>query len=132
MTSTDLSHDPYVAAFPELAPFWQAAAGGALLLPYCQDCGRTHWHPRAFCPECGSDRLRWQPAAGTATLHTFSAIHRGQAPVYVLAYVQLDEGPLAMTNIVGADAADLYIGMRLRVAFRQTPEGRHAPVFEPM
>ena len=131
MTSSDFPADPYVAAFPELACFWQATARGILLLPYCQECRQTHWHPRAFCPHCGGEQLHWKPASGNATLHTFSIIYRAREPSYVLAYVQLDEGPLALSNIVGADAAGLRIGMRLRVAFRQTSEGRHAPVFEP-
>lgn len=132
MTSTEIPQDPYVAAFPELSPFWQAAARGTLLLPYCQECSQTHWHPRAFCPHCGSDQLHWQPASGASTLHTFSVIHKAREPSYVLAYVRLDEGPLALTNIVGANTDDLCIGMPLRVAFRQTNEGRHAPVFEPI
>lgn len=97
---------------------------------------RPSGRPRPAAPCCCrtariAARRTGTPATGAATLHTFSVIHRGQAPAYVLAYAQLDEGPLVMTNIVGAEAAALCIGMRLRVAFRQTPEGRHAPVFEP-
>jgi len=131
MNPAELLDDPYVAAFPELARFWQAAARGTLLLPYCQDCGQTHWHPRAGCPWCRSDRLRWQAASGAASLHTFSVMGKPPGSTYVLAYVRLQEGPLVLTNVVRADPTQLRIDMPLKVAFRQTPQGRHAPVFEP-
>lgn len=121
-------NDPYVEAFPEIRPFWDAAARGELLLPRCRGCSQTHWHPRAQCPFCRSTDIRWFTASGRGTLHTWTVIHRPDS-TYVLAYAKLDEGPLVMTNIVDADAATLQVGLSLRVAFRATKEGRMAPVF---
>lgn len=125
-----LAGDPYVAAFPENRPFWEAAEQGRLLLPHCASCGQFHWHPRPRCPYCRSDAVRWEQAGGEGVLHTYTVIRRPGA-CYVLAYVQVTEGPLLMTNIVDADPEHLHIGMVVRCGFRTTAEGRHAPVFRP-
>lgn len=130
MNTSTLSSDPYVAAFPELLPFWEAAARGVLLLPRCRACGQVHWHPRAQCPACRCDDLAWIEATGGGVLHTFTLVRR-PGETTLLAYVRIDEGPLLLTNIVGADADALHIGMALQVDFRTTPEGRTAPVFRP-
>ncbi|WP_326538600.1 Zn-ribbon domain-containing OB-fold protein [Pseudorhodoferax sp.] len=130
MNEPSLQSDPYAAAFPELLPFWEATARGVLLLPRCRACGQVHWHPRAQCPECRSDDLAWTESKGSGTLHTFTVVRRPGENT-LLAYVRLDEGPLLMTNIVGAQADALRIGMPVQVDFRATAEGRVAPVFRP-
>ena len=44
---------------------------------------------------------------------------------FVLAYVELDEGPRVMTNVVEADAADLAVGLPVDVVFHDgSGEGR--------
>lgn len=122
--------DPYVAAFPENREFWVAAAEGRLLLKTCDDCGRTHWYPRAVCPLCGSERLRWVQASGRGTLYAFSPARRTE-PQYTLAYVTLDEGPTLMTNIVGAAPETLRVGQSVSVRFQSSDEGRMMPFFTP-
>ena len=49
----------------------------------------------------------------------------------VMAIVDLQEGPRAMTNIVDCEFDDLQIGMPLEVAFRQISEEYTLPVFKP-
>ena len=124
-------HDPFVAAFPETRAFWTAAAEGRLMLPVCEDCGRAHWYPRALCPLCASEKLRWTPASGRGTVHAFSPARRAE-PQYVLAYVTLDEGPTLMTNLVGAPIDAWSIGQAVQVRFQPSTEGRMMPFFEPV
>ncbi len=50
---------------------------------------------------------------------------------YVLAYVELDEGPRIMTNIVQAGEEDLAVGMPVQVVFHDTGEGSALPRFRP-
>lgn len=127
--AADLTTDPYVAAFPETAPFWEASRKGMLVLPWCEDCGRCHWHPRSFCPLCGASRLVWRTSSGRGQLYSFSVDRKSAEPI-VVAYVVLEEGPMLMTNIVGTASAALKIGVAVQVRFRAAPEGRMAPVFE--
>ncbi|MFF0272018.1 MULTISPECIES: Zn-ribbon domain-containing OB-fold protein [unclassified Streptomyces] len=124
--------DPETDAFTR--PYWDAAAGGHLLLRRCAACGRAHHYPREFCPHCWSEDVVWERASGRATLYTWSVVHRNDLPPfgervpYVAAVVDLAEGPRMMTAVVDVPEAELRIGMALRVAFR--PEGEATvPVF---
>jgi uncharacterized protein len=106
----------------ETAPFWDACAEGRLVLPRCDSCGEHIWYPRLFCPFCGSTSVTYVEVSGRGTVYTFSVMRRGDgayrdhAP-YVLAYVQLDEGPTMLTNIVDVDPELVHIGQRVRVTF---------------
>lgn len=122
--------DPYVEAFPETAVFWAAAEQGVLLLPVCGRCTQCHWPPRSLCPCCGAGDVGHVRASGAATLYSYS-IDRKNPALPVVAYVQLEEGPLLITNIEGVEPDVLRIGLPLRVSFRQAPEGRRIPVFSP-
>jgi hypothetical protein len=121
---------------PETKEFWDATTRGRLLLKRCLDCGSVIWYPRAICPECASLRTEWFESSGRGRLYSYTVNHRGQAAYaaaepYVLAYVQLDEGPRMMTNVVGADAADLAVGLPVEVEFHDTGEGAALPRFRP-
>jgi hypothetical protein len=43
-----------------------------------------------------------------------------QAPVYVLAYVQLAEGPRVLTNVVDIDPDDVRVDLPVRAVFHRT------------
>ena len=123
----------------EIKQFWDATAEGRLLLPRCQDCQAVIWFPRPFCPECASTRVDWFQASGRGTVYSYTVNRRGgadlpeyrNAGVYVLAYVELEEGPRLMTNIVDCDPESLAVGLPVRVAFRELTEEWSAPVFRP-
>jgi uncharacterized OB-fold protein len=128
---------PYV--LPEVKPFWDATAEGRLVLPQCVECDTLVWYPRPFCPSCGSLKVSWVPASGRGTVYSFTVNRRGQADlpayrdagVYVLAYVELDEGPRVMTNIVDCDPDQVKIGQLVEVVFHDTGQGNALPRFRP-
>lgn len=121
-------HRQAVLAHPSSRPFWDAAGEGRLLLPRCDDCGAHHWYPRRFCPACQGTRVRWTDSPGTARLHACTRLARDpDAPV--VAYVELDEGPLMLSNVVGDALEALRIGDRLRAEFLALDNGLHVPVF---
>lgn len=127
---------------PETAPFWDATARGELLVKQCEDCASLIWYPRSVCPECGSPRTRWQPVSGRGRVYSYTVNHRGEGPYwdrapYVLAYVELDEGPRLMTNIVAPDDGKLddsvlAVGLPVEVTFHDTGEGSALPRFRPL
>jgi hypothetical protein len=51
---------------------------------------------------------------------------------YVVALVDLDEGPRMMTNIVDCDADSVAIGQRVAVDFAEEVEGVALPFFHPI
>jgi len=122
--------DTYAMSYPETHAFWEASASGRFLVKTCQTCNKAHWYPRIVCPLCGGSETDWQEASGNATLFSYSLMEKADPP-YALAWVELEEGPIMITNIVDCDFSQLKIGQALKVRFRQCPEGRYMPVFLP-
>jgi uncharacterized protein len=121
---------------PETETFWQATAAGRFLLQRCASCGRSVWYPRFVCPNCHDTDLRWEEASGRGTVHSMTVTSRGileysGAGRYVLALVELDEGPKMLTNVVECDPADVFIGQRVEVVFHDTGTGSALPRFRP-
>lgn len=126
---------PYVS--PETKPFWSAAKEGRLLLPFCATCDVAIWYPKAFCGACGSLSVDWRDASGNATIYSFSQVCRGEGAYrdvtsFILALVDLDEGPRVLTNIVDADPSTIAIGQRVEVVFHAAGEDAALPRFTPM
>jgi len=115
---------------PETAPFWAAAAEGRLALRWCRDCARHHYYPRSICPLCLGEQTEWRTASGGGRIHAWSVMRRAPVP-YAVAYVELDEGPLMLTNIVNCDLDALRVGQRVRLTFEPFAGGA-LPVFEPV
>ena len=121
---------------PETKPFWDATSQARLLVKRCDDCQSLIWYPRAICPECSSLRTSWLQVSGWGRIYSYTVNHRGAGPYqacgpYVLAYVELDEGPRMMTNIVETDDRGLAVGMPVEVVFHDTGEGSALPRFRP-
>lgn len=109
-------------------PFWDACCEGRLVMQACEDCGELAFYPVRMCPHCGGGRLDWQEVSGRARIHSLTVVMRPSAPVfaesvpYVVALVELDEGPIMMTNIVGEGAREAGIGDPVRVQFEAVGE----------
>ncbi len=75
-----------------------------------------------MCRACWSENLGWIRAAGTGTVWTFTVVSKPGHPAweqdtpYVLALVELDEGPRMMTNIIDCDPATVHVGLRVQLA----------------
>ncbi len=115
--------------------YWDAAREGRLVIRQCQDCGTHHFMPRALCPSCWSDRLAWVDSQGLGTVYSLSVVHRaptsdfGAVVPYVIAMIDLDEGPRMFANIVGDAALEASIGERVEVVFETRDDGRVLPQF---
>jgi uncharacterized OB-fold protein len=74
----------------------------------------------------GARNVTWSKASGAATLHSFTVYHRQYHPdfpvPYVVAMVELAEGPQLVSTITNAAAKDLRVGMPLIAVFE--PSGR--------
>lgn len=125
-----MNPDPDLAWSPENVAFWQAAREGRLLVRRCQRCGKPHYYPRPRCPFCASFDTVWEDASGRGAIYSFT-INRRAAPLYVPAYVTLEEGVTMLSNLVDCDPEALSIGQSVRVVFREVEDGRVAPMFTP-
>ena len=106
-----------------------------MMLNLCTACGRNSLYVRPFCPHCWSEDVTLTPASGRARLYTWSVVHQNAAPFdahtpYVVAMVDLLEGPRLMTVIEDCRFEKLRPGMGLAIAFRDD-DGFVVPVFRP-
>lgn len=122
----------------EMVPFWEGLARGEFLLLRCEICGAWRW-PMAGCREHPNgpflDNLSWKPASGRGRILT-CVVHHAQIdpafPVpYVYAAIELDEGPVLVSNVVNCAPGAVSIGMRVRVVLRRVDEHVVLPLFEP-
>ncbi|HEX6721159.1 MAG TPA: OB-fold domain-containing protein [Burkholderiaceae bacterium] len=128
MSTTKTRVMPSPGIGPDNEGFVAAAKEGRFVLRWCDDCGKTHWYPRATCPHCWSERTQWKPASGRGTVYSYSTMQRADPP-YTLAYVTLAEGPTMLTNLVGV--GPYRIGMPVQVQFVASDDGTPVPVFAP-
>jgi hypothetical protein len=122
---------------PETAAFWAATLTGTLLLQRCARCGKACYYPRYLCPDCHCTNLISFEASGQGTIYSYTITSRGileyaDAGAYVLAMIELDEGPKMVSNIIGCDPADLAIGQRVEVVFSDTGGDGALPRFRPL
>lgn len=121
---------PPPAQTVETKPFWEAAARGVLLFGHCPSCDEKHYYPRARCPYCFSDQVKWLAASGEGKIYSYSVVRRADPP-YVSAYVTLAEGVTVFTNIVNCDVDRLSIGQSVILDFETCSDGQAVAVFRP-
>lgn len=116
--------------------FWEAAARGELVYQECPRCGHRQFYPRAACTACAADP-EWKQASGRGTVHTFTVIRqnwaepfRGMLP-YVVAMVELEEGPRMMTNVTDCDPDGVHIGMAVECYAVKIEDGLALPFWRP-
>lgn len=115
---------------PEIAPFFQGLQSRTLKIRRCLECGQPHYYPRALCPDCFGD-TEWMTCSGQGEIYSFSVMRRAQ-PMYVVAYVRLQEGVTMLTNIVTDNIEGLHIGMPVRVIFSGPNVPKNGVAFTPV
>jgi uncharacterized OB-fold protein len=117
------------------APYWQAAREGRLVVQRCAACGHRQLYPRSLCTQCAGERLEWMEASGDGRVKSFTVIHRAVSAAYepdvpyVVALIELAEGPTLMSNIVGCAPEAVRIGAPVRVRFDPWSPDFKLPVF---
>ena len=120
---------------PDSQVYWDGARENRLMIRKCKSCGTTHFLPRYLCPSCWSTELEWVAASGRGTVHSYTVIRRAPLPEfadrvpYLVALIDLEEGPRMMANILGADALDTRVGDQVEVCFVERGEGAKVPQF---
>lgn len=114
-------------------PFWEGCRRHELRYQRCEQCGYANFPPTEHCRQCLSAELQWTPSDGVGEIYSWTVVHRPVTaefePPYAPAIVTLDEGYQLLTNIVGVDADELRIGMRVRVQFHTVESDVTLPYF---
>jgi uncharacterized OB-fold protein len=124
---------------PEARPYWDGLKQERLMLPKCGDCGHVFWYPRVLCPRCHSRQIAWVQSSGQGSLYAFEIAHQSfnramKIPrPYVLAMIQLTEGPRMLSNLINVepDPSAVKIGMPVEVVFTKLTDDVTIPLFQP-
>jgi uncharacterized OB-fold protein len=127
---------PMPEVTPVNRPFWDGTAIGELRIRICKACGERFRFVSEWCPACWSTDLGWQVASGRGKVTAMTVVQ--MAPYesvaarvpYVLALIELAEGPTMMSNVVDCDPGTVTIGMPVQVTFEERGELR-LPQFTP-
>lgn len=122
-------------------PQWDGFKRHEFLLFRCKTCGAWYW-PKSYCRRHANEpyfgNLEWTKASGRGTVFAFNVHHIAFDPAfkddlpYVYALIELEEGPLFGSNIVGCDPKDVHVDMPVEVTYEDiTPEWT-LPKFRPI
>lgn len=90
----------------------------------CPHCDALIFPPRDVCPECGGEAKTPFYFTGKGEVYSFTTMLNGPsgfeeyAP-YMVALIQLDEGPVLTAQMTDVDPEDVYIGMPVEVVTRK-------------
>jgi uncharacterized OB-fold protein len=114
--------------------FWAGLKDHKLLLWRCKTCGAWYW-PKAYCRNHDNEpfaaNMAWTEAKGTGELFAFNRHHMAFHPgfkdeiPYVYALIELDEGPLISSTLVGDKMPrDVYdVGQKVEIVYEDHSRG---------
>jgi uncharacterized OB-fold protein len=118
--------------------FWSGCKAHELRFQKCGDCGHVRWPPSMICPECHSSETEWIVSSGKGTVYSFViyhvAYHKGfrEDLPYIVADVELEEGPRLLTNIVDCLHERISCDMPVIVVWDDVTEDCSLPKFRPI
>lgn len=117
---------PFPNVDKDIKPFWQGLQRHDFLLFRCKVCRDWYW-PVTYCRKCPPQpffgNMEWVRASGlgkvfASNIH-YRAFHPGfaQDVPYVYALIELEEGPLFGSTIIGCPPQDVYVEMPVEVVY---------------
>jgi hypothetical protein len=134
------NHIPLPLPVPDgdSAMFCDGCKEGKLLIQQCEDCAQHIFYPRAVCPHCMSDRIKWVESSGKGKVYSFTVARRPAHPAfadhvpYVVALITLDEGVRMMSNVINVDVDAVKCDMPVEVVFVKVDDQITLPKFQPV
>lgn len=126
------------APFPRMyspydRPMWDSIAEKKMRLQRCVRCQRFRYPPGACCPGCLSTEATWEPISGLGKIVSWTTFHRQYLPAYpaplTCVAVQLDEGPMVVSNVDAEEIALLRLDAPARMIYGRHPDGYVLPRF---
>lgn len=118
-------------------PFWSGCKEHQLRFQKCNNCGHVRWPASIICPMCYSYDTDWIVASGRGKVFTFVVYHKAYHPgfqsdlPYVVAIVELEEGPHIFTNITACSPDQVRCDMPVEVTWEDITEEFSLPKFQP-
>ncbi|WP_038207316.1 Zn-ribbon domain-containing OB-fold protein [Xenophilus azovorans] len=104
---------------------------GRFMIQRSRKTGRAFYYPRLAEPGTGDTELEWFEPSGLGVVYSTTVVRtKPPAEPYNVALVDLEEGPRVTTRVVGVQATDVKIGMKVRARIEQA-DGKALLVFVP-
>ena len=119
--------------------FWDWCGKRELRLQHCTGCGAIAWPVVKACEQCGGDSFDWPAMSGRGKVISWCTFERdyyyGMLPIpWDTILVELEEGPLFISNPQGFGWRDITPDMPVKLAFRECEDKAgvyQLPVFGP-
>jgi uncharacterized OB-fold protein len=127
-TLTELVAGVTPTVIDETRGFWEGTMAEELRVQVCGACGAKQLPGGPCCSSCLSQDLRWEKTSGRGTVFSFTIVRHPFHPAfaeqlpYVVADVQLDEGPVMISAVTDVPVEDVRIGMPVEVWFEDPVE----------
>ena len=121
----------------ENQPYWEYCKKHELRMQKCIVCGHIRFPVSIICPVCHSLDSQWVKLSGKGTIYSFTVYRVPYHPAfkndipYVLAIIQLVEGPRMESNIIGCQPEEVRIEMPVGVHFDDVTSEISLPKFKP-
>lgn len=117
------------------APFWRSGLDGVLRLQRCEQCGHIRYPLSTICPECLEANHTWTALSGRGSVQTFVTFERAYDPSwadavpYVVALIELEEGPVMLSNVIGTPADQVRVGQHVEIVYERISAEAALPQF---
>jgi uncharacterized OB-fold protein len=121
---------PLPSIDPDIEPIFRAYTDHEYSLWRCKICGEWYF----WKTQCDShdthpnfEHLELREASGQGTVFATITTHRAWHPgfedelPYDLSLIELDEGPIVASQVIGIDPSDVSVGMDVEVTFKDIP-----------
>src|SRR5262245_19506 len=102
-------------------PMWASIRNKRMELQQCSSCKRFRYPPAPNCPNCLSMDYEWTPVSGRGKILSWVVFHRqyfdNYKPPYNVVAVQLEEGPIVMSNLVGPEPSGTWIDQPVEIVY---------------
>lgn len=101
--------------------FWMHCDDDELWMQQCETCALVQWPPAESCERCDSENIQWAHLSGHGQLVSWCTFERAyykelSAPWETIV-VELDEGPLFVSNPYGFSVSSAMLGKHVEVTF---------------
>ena len=92
----------------------------------CTKCGKVYFPKKYICPKCGfAGELKPIKLSGLGKVVTYTTVYAGvpqlfedQTP-FILAVVELEEGPRVLSQVVDCNEEEIKIGLKVKMIIRK-------------
>ncbi len=116
--------------------YWEYIRNHELRMQKCTQCGFVRFPVSILCPKCHAMDVEWVQLSGKGIIYSYVIYRIAYHPAYqndipyVVAIIQLEEGPRMESNIIGCKVEDVKITLPVEVVFEDVTDTVTLPKFQ--